>query len=107
MGGAQFPASYDPTTPGQYGQPDGVLGLHDLVFEDPNGVTPLPIGMYKVRFDAQDGGGISDWVIEVGMLEYADVDGGGHALPPENYPGPTQSTGTRIPGVVTSITKCP
>jgi hypothetical protein len=107
VGGAQFPASYDPTTPGQFGQPDGVLGLHDLVFEDPNGVTPLPIGMYKVRFDAQDGGGISDWVIEVGMLEYADVDGGGHALPPENYPGPTQSTGTRIPGVVTSITKCP
>tara|TARA_R110000751_G_scaffold22049_2_gene62535 strand:+ start:2512 stop:3900 length:1389 start_codon:yes stop_codon:yes gene_type:complete len=106
VGGAQFPASYDPATPGQYGQPDGVLGLHDFVYTDPNGVTPLPIGMYKVRFDPQDGSGLSNWVIEVGMLEYKDVVGG-HALPPEGYPAPTQSSGTRQPGIVTSITKCP
>ena len=107
VGGTTFPASYDPATPGQYGQPDGVLGLHDWVYTDPNGVTPLPIGMYKVRFDPQDGSGLSNWVIEVGMLEYKDVDGGGHALPPEGYPAPTQSNGTRQPGIVTSITKCP
>jgi hypothetical protein len=103
----QFPANYDPATPGQFGQPDGVLGLHDWVFEDPDGVTPLPIGMYLVEFDPQDGTGLGKYVIEVGFLEYRDVDGAGHALPPEGYPGPTQSTGTRQPGIVRSITKCP
>ena len=103
----QFPVNYDPATPGQFGQPDGVLGLHDWVFEDPDGVTPLPIGMYLVEFDPQDGTGLGKYVIEVGFLEYRDVDGAGHALPPEGYPGPTQSTGTRQPGIVRSITKCP
>jgi hypothetical protein len=107
VGGAQFPGNYDPATPGQFGQPDGVLGLHDWVYMDPDGVTPVANGMYKVRFDAQDGAGIQDWVIEVGFLEYRDVDAGGYAYPPEGYPGTVQTTGTRIPGIVRSITLCP
>ena len=102
-----FPDEYDPADPAKIGQPNGVLGLHDWVFSDPNGETPLPIGMYKVQFDPTGGSTPLNYVIEVGFLEYRDVDGAGHALPPEGYPGPTQSTGTRQPGIVRSITLCP
>ena len=108
--GTQFPGS--PT-----GQPGGVLGLHDWIFTDPNGEFPLGNGVYKMSFDAQDGGGFQDWAVEVGVLEYADIgtyapQTNVHALPPESYvadPGATQgvqSSGTRIPGIVKSITLC-
>ena len=88
------------------GQPPGVLGLHDWIFEDENGVTPVPVGVYKMRFPPNAGGIPQDWAVEVGFREYADLDIGGHALPPEGYvgAGPTQSTGARIPGIVKSIT---
>jgi hypothetical protein len=112
----QFPQSYDPLTPGKFGQPDGVLGLHDWVFSDPNGVTPLPVGMYKVRFAPNAGGPQEDWVVEVGFREYKDVatyppQTNDHALPPEGYETTNtginvQSTGARIPGIVKSITPC-
>ncbi len=108
--GTQFPG-----TPA--GQPGGVLGLHDWIFTDPNGEFPLANGVYKMSFDAQDGGGFQDWAVEVGVLEYKDIgtyapQTNVHALPPEVYvadPGATQgvqNSGTRIPGIVKSITLC-
>lgn len=108
--GTQFPGAAQ-------GQPGGVLGLHDWIFTDPNGEFPLANGVYKMSFDAQDGGGFQDWAVEVGVLEYKDIgtyapQTNVHALPPEVYaadPGATQgvqSTGTRIPGIVKSITLC-
>ena len=108
--GTQFPGT--PT-----GQPGGVLGLHDWIFTDPYGEFPLANGVYKMSFDAQDGGGFQDWAVEVGVLEYKDIgtyapQTNVHALPPEVYvadPGATQgvqNSGTRIPGIVKSITLC-
>ena len=35
------------------GQPRGVLGLNDYIYEDAYAVTPLPSGVYKMRFDPQ------------------------------------------------------
>ena len=104
-----FPGSYDPSVPGKFGQPDGVLGLHDWVYSDPDGVTPLPTGMYKVRFAPNAGGVPQDWVVEVGFREYRDVSPStGHAYPPEGYTGAPgiQSSGDIIPGIVKSITPC-
>ena len=79
--GTQFPGTAQ-------GQPGGVLGLHDWIFTDPNGEFPLANGVYKMSFDAQDGGGFQDWAVEVGVLEYKDVgtyapQTNVHALPPE------------------------
>jgi hypothetical protein len=169
------------------GQPRGVLGLNDYIYEDAYAITPLPAGVYKMRFDPKtpiisgettnaasatltdynvdfvaagvtvgmivqdrntgltaeiigtvtttsfgitdlDGGfatleqagtpykiyasgGEKDWAVEVGVLEYVDVDANGFAYPPEDYaadyPGQAQSTGNRIDGFVKSITLCP
>tara|TARA_R110000851_G_scaffold117098_2_gene243643 strand:+ start:9849 stop:12155 length:2307 start_codon:yes stop_codon:yes gene_type:complete len=108
------------------GQPKGVLGLSDWVFEDENGVTPVPVGVYKMDFDALDGLGIRSWAVQVGPREYKDVGtviGSTqiNSLPPEDYIGQTwgsdwaggitssdvQLTGDRVPGVVRSITPCP
>ena len=117
--GDQFPA-----TPAA-GQPKGVLGLGDWVFEDENGVTPLPVGVYKTQFDALDGLGLRSWAVQVGPREYKDVasvNSGGqlNALPPEDYVGQVwgpdwatgitaadvQLTGARVDGIVRSITPC-
>ena len=109
--GSQFPAG------GGTGQQPGVLGLNDWIFTDPYGEFPLANGVYKMTFDANDGGAIQDWIVEVGVLEYKDSgiyapQTNPHALPPEDYindPGATlgvQSTGTRIPGIVKSISLC-
>ena len=169
------------------GQPRGVLGLNDYIYEDAYAVTPLPAGVYKMRFDPKtpviwgdttnavsatltdysvdfvaagvtvgmivedrttgltaeiigtvtttsfgitdlNGGfaaleqsgtpykiyassGEQDWAVEVGVLEYVDVDANDVAYPPEDYeadyPGQAQSTGDRIDGFVKSITLCP
>ena len=110
------------------GQPKGVLGLGDWVFEDENGVTPVAVGVYKTQFDANDGLGVRDWAVQVGPREYKDVAVSNtagsiylNALPPEDYvgqikgtdwpaPGITfndvQKSGARVPGVVRSITPC-
>lgn len=107
------------------GQPRGVLGLGDWVFEDENGVTPVAVGVYKTQFDALDGLGLRDWAVQVGPREYKDsyipAGGANSALPPEDYVGQVwgpdwaggitaadvQLTGDRVPGVVRSITPCP
>tara|TARA_Y100001972_G_scaffold127185_1_gene183250 strand:+ start:2564 stop:3964 length:1401 start_codon:yes stop_codon:yes gene_type:complete len=103
--GSSFP---NPTTTGPSGnaQPDGTLGLHDWVFSDPYGETPLPVGEYKV--ESPVGSGVYYWV-EVGVREYKDVNANGHALPPENYTAyapNVQSTGSYYPGIVKSMTPC-
>jgi len=114
-----------PDTPPS-GQPKGVLGLGDWVFEDEYGVTPVAVGVYKTQFDANDGLGVRDWAVQVGPRKYKDVaaatiGGDINTLPPEDYvgqirgsdwpaPGLTfndvQETGARVPGVVRSITPC-
>lgn len=107
------------------GQPNGVLGLSDWIYEDPYGVTPVAVGVYKMQFDALDGGGVQNWAVQVGPREYKDVSNTGtpgqfNPLPPEDYVGQTwspdwnagitasdvQSTGARVPGIVRSITPC-
>lgn len=110
------------------GQPKGILGLGDWVFEDEYGVTPVAVGVYKTQFDANDGLGVRDWAVQVGPREYKDVAVSNtvgsvklNALPPEDYvgqikgtdwpaPGITfndvQKSGARVPGVVRSITPC-
>ena len=111
------------------GQPKGVLGLGDWVFEDEYGVTPVAVGVYKTQFDANDGLGVRDWAVQVGPREYKDVAVSNtagsiylNALPPEDYvgqikgtdwPAPAgitfndvQKSGARVPGVVRSITPC-
>lgn len=126
--GDNFPNSpkFDPITGLPLGQPNGVLGLGDWVFEDENGVTPLPVGVYKTQFDALDGLGLRSWAVQVGPREYKDVASvnvGGqlNALPPEDYVGQVwgpdwagagitfndvQETGARVDGIVRSITPC-
>ena len=52
------------------GQQNGVLGLHDWIYTDENGENPLAAGLYKMTFDANDGGGLRDWIVEVGVREY-------------------------------------
>ena len=106
------------------GQPKGVLGLGDWVFEDENGVTPVAVGVYKTQFDALDGLGFRSWAVQVGPREYKDsyipAGGANSALPPEDYVGQVwapdwaggitfndvQETGARVPGIVRSITPC-
>ena len=77
------------------GQPNGVLGLHDWVFMDEFGQTPAPVGEYKCRFDAQDGLGVRDWHVSVGVREYRDtVDNGNFpAQTPRCQPTPDPATG--------------
>ena len=126
--GDNFPDSpkFDPITGLPLGQPNGVLGLGDWVFEDENGVTPLPVGVYKTQFDALDGLGLRSWAVQVGPREYKDVASvnvGGDllALPPEDYVdqvwlpdwagagitfNDVQETGARVDGIVRSITPC-
>jgi hypothetical protein len=125
--GDTFPASpnFDPITGLPLGQPKGVLGLGDWVFEDENGVTPVAVGVYKTQFDALDGLGLRSWAVQVGPREYKDMGGansigGLNALPPEDYVGQVwapdwaggitfndvQETGARVPGIVRSITPC-
>ena len=109
------------------GQPNGVLGLHDWVFMDEFGQTPAPVGEYKCRFDAQDGLGVRNWHVSVGVREYRDTANVGPApyqclpdnnnikmLPPEGYGGSyngvlgtSQTSGSYVPGIVRSIIPCP
>jgi len=108
----QFPAA------GPQGQAHGIPGLHDWVFEDPYGIEPMPVGVYKVVMptDPANPGILVDCIVEVGVLDYTQsaLDGGGvpHALPPETYNvqmgTDVQSSGTStyIPGIIKSITKC-
>ena len=129
VSGDQFPDNA-PT-----GQPQGVLGLGDWVFEDEYGVTPVAVGVYKTQFDANDGLGVRDWAVQVGPREYKDLavsnttpptyPGGSttqlNTLPPEDYVGQirssdwagagitfndVQESGARVPGIVRSITPC-
>ena len=129
IGGDMFPANLP------NGQPKGVLGMGDWVFEDINGVTPVAVGVYKMRFDALDGLGIRTWAVQVGPREYQDTSlfGTGafvqdvnpgplqHSDPPEDYVGQSgyipdypapitfnqvQRTGARKAGIVRSITPC-
>lgn len=115
-----------PPGPGPTGQPPGVLGLSDWIYEDPYGVTPVAVGVYKMQFDALDGLGVRTWAVQVGPREYKDLSTNGgtspqlNPLPPEDYVGQVwspdwaagitasdvQSTGDRIPGIVRSITPC-
>ena len=109
------------------GQPNGVLGLSDWIYEDPYGVTPVAVGVYKMQFDALDGGGPKTWAVQVGPREYKDLSTNGtttsgqlNPLPPEDYVGQiwapdwasgitssdVQKTGPRKPGIVRSITPC-
>jgi len=126
VSGDIFPDSpnFDPITGLPLGQPKGVLGLGDWVFEDENGVTPVAVGVYKTQFDALDGLGIRSWAVQVGPREYKDTYNPAgaviSALPPEDYVGQVwgpdwpagitaadvQLTGTRVPGIVRSITPC-
>tara|TARA_R100001086_G_scaffold158824_1_gene85101 strand:- start:4665 stop:6152 length:1488 start_codon:yes stop_codon:yes gene_type:complete len=118
------------------GQPNGVLGLHDWVFMDEFGQTPAPVGEYKCRFDAQDGLGVRNWHVSVGVREYRDTANNGNypgcapinepatqppttgnaikMLPPEGYGGSyngvlgtSQTSGPYVPGIVRSIIPCP
>ncbi len=125
--GDLFPlaSNFDPITGLPLGQPKGVLGLGDWVFEDENGVTPVAVGVYKTQFDALDGLGLRSWAVQVGPREYKDmglsnVIGGLVASPPEDYvdqvwapdwaggitAADVQLTGARVPGIVRSITPC-
>lgn len=97
IGGSLFPAA------GALGQADGVLGLHDWIFADPYGVTPLPAGNYKIESPAGSG---TYYDVEVGVREYRDVDANGHALKPELYTGATQSSGPIRDGIVKSMIPC-
>lgn len=65
--GDEFPGN------GPTGQIKGVLGLGDWVFSDISGEFPLPVGVYKMRFDAQDGNGVQLWAVQVGPREYKDT----------------------------------
>lgn len=115
-GNANFPQNV------AMGQQNGVLGLHDWIYTDENGENPLATGLYKMTFDANDGGGLRDWIVEVGVREYKDTgpvwfDGSTaarspvqqQALPPEDYANQgynVQSNGAYIDGIVKSIVAC-
>jgi hypothetical protein len=79
------------------GQPDGTLGLHDWVFEDKYGQTPLPAGNYKMESPAASG---VYYDVEVGVNTYTTCTSDPNRA---DYP----PTGAVQAGIVKSMCVCP